>query len=263
MRIYYPIDVVAFSEQGQKSLDSLTSLLKRNKQVTITITGYADYLGANPHNIDLSVERSALVKKYIASKGFDTLRILHCGGKGALKPPDHYDSPVGIPQHRKVDVAIQWTVPAKPAATQGKNPHKPPSVVPPPLSNLKTLKAGDQITLPNVYFEGGRHIFIPQSYPTLDELVKILKENPTLKIEIQGHICCDSVSADGIDYESGKMELSVTRAKAVYDYLVEMGIKANRLTYKGFGGKIRLIKDERTESDRRRNRRVEIKVLEK
>jgi outer membrane protein OmpA-like peptidoglycan-associated protein len=88
-----------------------------------------------------------------------------------------------------------------------------------------------------------------------------MRDNPDLRIEIQGHVCCTYDGADGPNMETGGQYLSVDRAKAVYDYLVYYGISETRLNYKGFGGSKRLVDPELTEGDRTRNRRVEIVVL--
>lgn len=70
-------------------------------------------------------------------------------------------------------------------------------------------------------------------------LFNTLKTHPTLTIEIQGHLCCTTHNED------------------VYDYLVENGISADRLSYKGFGGTRKIITEEESEEDKTTNRRVE------
>jgi len=82
-----------------------------------------------------------------------------------------------------------------------------------------------------------------------------MEEMPTLKISIEGHICCDS---------NDVTQLSLARAKLVYDYLVKNGIDAKRLSYKGFGA-TRPIHPlpELNENEQKENRRVEIRILSK
>ncbi len=87
----------------------------------------------------------------------------------------------------------------------------------------------------------------------LDKLAQTIKENPEMKIEIQGHAC-------EIGTEKYNYDLSVRRAKSVRDYLVQKGIKKNRLTIKGFGEKIPIVMGH-TEEARAKNRRVEFKIL--
>ncbi|MER3497850.1 MAG: hypothetical protein C4308_04060 [Chitinophagaceae bacterium] len=122
---------------------------------------------------------------------------------------------------------------------------------------------GDNIVLKNLNFFGGRHVLLPGSEETLEELLALLNRKPNLKIEIQGYVCCTPASSDGLDLDTKKPDLSVQRAKMVYDYLVEMGIEKTRLSYKGFGGNNKIIEDENTEYNRMLNRRVEIKIVGK
>jgi outer membrane protein OmpA-like peptidoglycan-associated protein len=79
-------------------------------------------------------------------------------------------------------------------------------------------------------------------------------QNPKLKIEIQGHICCNS---------SGKETLSTQRAKAIKGFLKIQGIDNSRVTYKGFGSTQPLFSlPEKNEQERAANRRVELLIIE-
>ena len=86
-----------------------------------------------------------------------------------------------------------------------------------------------------------------------------MKENPKLKIEVQGHICC-VYNGDGDDLDTGERNLSVARAKAICDFLIKNGIDASRLSYRGFGSSKRLPNISIFDS---KNRRVEILILDK
>lgn len=117
--------------------------------------------------------------------------------------------------------------------------------------------------LENLNFEGGRHFLLEESMPILEELLKALQNNPTVTIEIQGYVCCTLGESDGLDLDLQTQDLSVQRAKAIYNFLVEKGIAANRLKYQGFGGSRKIYPYEQNEYERSRNRRVEIKILSK
>ena len=67
---------------------------------------------------------------------------------------------------------------------------------------------------------------------------------------------------DSMGEDQFNMDLSQRRAKAVYDFFVSKGIDANRLTYEGYG-ETQPIEDNTTEIGRQKNRRVELKILEK
>jgi outer membrane protein OmpA-like peptidoglycan-associated protein len=96
----------------------------------------------------------------------------------------------------------------------------------------------------------------------LDNLYYSLNAYPHLEIEIHGYICCTNNNEDGLDLGTGTPNLSENRAKAVYDFLIQMGISPQRLSYKGFGSSKKLVQ-EVTEEDRITNRRVEIKIVKK
>jgi outer membrane protein OmpA-like peptidoglycan-associated protein len=93
---------------------------------------------------------------------------------------------------------------------------------------------------------------MPESYKVLDEVVKILKENPELKLAIEGH-----TSGDGI-FEAN-MKLSQSRANNVMKYFLSKGIEVSRITAKGFGP-THPINNGTTESAKSQNRRVEMKL---
>ncbi len=86
-----------------------------------------------------------------------------------------------------------------------------------------------------------------------DNAIKILKLNPSLMIEIQGH-------TDSSGSAAYNQQLSIKRAQAVKNLLIKNGINANRLSVKGFG-ESRPIASNSTELGRHKNRRVEYKVL--
>jgi outer membrane protein OmpA-like peptidoglycan-associated protein len=93
----------------------------------------------------------------------------------------------------------------------------------------------------------------PQSQIELDKLVKLLNENPTLKIEISGH-------TDNVGKPADNLFLSNNRAKAVVSYLITKKIAGQRLTAKGYG-ETKPVADNKTEDGRAMNRRTEMKVV--
>ena len=102
-----------------------------------------------------------------------------------------------------------------------------------------------------IQFEFRKAVLLDESKKVLDEVVEILKQDPDLKIDIEGHTSNDgSLPAN--------MKLSDDRANAVRDYLVSKGIDGARLTAKGFGP-TQPLNENRTEAERVQNRRVELK----
>jgi len=100
-----------------------------------------------------------------------------------------------------------------------------------------------------------RHWDIPaNAHTSLNEVVKVLKENPGLRFEIQGH-------TDNRGSQKTNATLSGKRANSVKGYLVKHGISARRLTSKGYGSS-HPIADNKTSAGRAENRRVELKEIQ-
>jgi len=119
---------------------------------------------------------------------------------------------------------------------------------------LEKIKVGTKIVLRNVFFDVDKATLRQESVTELDRLVAIMNENPGLKIEISGH-----TDSDGNDDHN--LKLSQTRAKSVLDYVVKKGIKADRLTSKGYGETQPMAAND-SPTNKQMNRRTEIKVLE-
>ena len=100
-----------------------------------------------------------------------------------------------------------------------------------------------------------------KAFSDLKKLLKILKETPSIEIEIQGHVCCTVKEPDGFDFDTGIENLSEARAETIKEYLVQNGIKAERLTTIGFGGTKKRFPEEKNIDEQNKNKRVEIKIL--
>ncbi len=119
---------------------------------------------------------------------------------------------------------------------------------------LHPLIAGENIIIRTIYFDPDSHKLRKESRIALNRLVKILKQNPAIRLLIKGHVA--KVSASKIDPQW----LSKQRAKAVKQYLVENDISPSRLQTKGFGSS-NPIGDNSTEEGRIKNRRTEFEIL--
>ena len=118
---------------------------------------------------------------------------------------------------------------------------------------LQPIEANASIVLKNVFFDVNKFDLKPESEAELDILVRLLNENPTLKIQIGGH-------TDNVGKPADNLALSNNRAKAVVRYLVSKNIAAQRLLAKGLG-ETQPIDDNKTEEGRAKNRRTEVKVI--
>lgn len=120
---------------------------------------------------------------------------------------------------------------------------------------LKPIKVGETLQLSNVFYEFDSWNLKKESVSELDKLYKLLYENTGINIEIGGY-------TDSIGTESYNLKLSEKRALSVVNYLVDKGIKRERLTFRGYGA-ASPVGDNITEDGRKLNRRTEVKVIGK
>ncbi len=118
---------------------------------------------------------------------------------------------------------------------------------------LSPLTSGSTIALRNIFFPTASYELLPTSNAELDKLVKLLKANPALRIELGGHT--DNVGAD-----AANLTLSDKRAQAVRDFIIARGVDGARITAKGYGETKPTATNE-TEEGRAQNRRTEVTVL--
>ena len=124
----------------------------------------------------------------------------------------------------------------------------------PQVKDFQLVKEGMAITLRGVYFDFDKSTIKPESRPALEDAAKILNENPTIRVEIQGHT--DSKGSD--EYN---LSLSDRRAASVVGYLVQnLGIDRSRLTSRGYGESQPIATND-TDAGRALNRRVEFVIL--
>ena len=211
----------------------------RNKKVKFTkLIGYCDFRASNGYNDTLAFNRAKFVSHIIEK--VTNQKQIEIESKG-----ENFEQNSDLKLNRKVEIFYEELVIEK---TLPKDDKKDLS------QQVSTAKVGDKLVLKNLHFYNRSGIFVPESRPILEELLKIMLANPNLKIEIQGHICCQK----GTDVE----DTAKVRALAVYNYLINNGINKNRLSYKSFGSSkpIHII-PENNEDERNENRRVEIQIV--
>jgi len=107
--------------------------------------------------------------------------------------------------------------------------------------------------LKGVQFESGKDVLTKGSLPILDKVAKVLKENKSYDLEINGY-------TDNVGDKDKNMVLSQKRAESVKQYLESKGIQADRLFAHGYG-ETNPVADNTTAAGRAKNRRVEFKVI--
>ncbi len=124
----------------------------------------------------------------------------------------------------------------------------------PPLADGSLLTKSEPVILKNVFFETAKADLRPESITELNQLKKLLTDNPRIRIQLNGH-------TDNIGSDIDNLNLSDARAKAVYNFLVENGIDATRLESKGYGETLSIDTND-TPEGRQNNRRTEFVVIE-
>ena len=122
-------------------------------------------------------------------------------------------------------------------------------------AEVKAIEPGKVCDLRDIYYETNSYTLTQASKVVLALFIEFLKDNPTVKVEIQGH-------TDNIGNDDANQKLSEQRAKAVYDYVIGKGIPADRLRYKGYG-ESQPIADNNTATGRAKNRRTVFLIYEK
>jgi len=117
---------------------------------------------------------------------------------------------------------------------------------------LAPIEVGTVVRLNNVFFDFDKWDLRPESFVELDRVVKLLKENPGIVIEMSAHT--DSKGSDEYNFK-----LSDNRARSVMEYILSKGIPASRITSQGYG-ETKPVADNDTDEHRQLNRRVEFKI---
>ncbi len=239
----------------------ISSLQKGNR---MTLHGHTDLIGSQEYNEALSSKRVKAVHAFLLENGVLAPQILDALAHGEYFPLNENLTEEERRLNRRVTIMILED------RLESNLPGLVDSEAPDSIKTLSEqlsdtlLVEGSTIALSNINFIGGMAKIVPESRASLMELLDVMKEHPNLAIEIQGHICCQDGPGDGIDLETGIRNLSVERAKTVYEFLSTNGIAKERISYRGFGHSRPIYPfPERTEFEGIANRRVEIKIIRK
>lgn len=255
--------------------ESLKKWITANPKVKIVaINGFTDKDGSNALNDTLSQNRVSFIYDYIANKvairsDFKSRSfgesLTQKGDKTKNRRVDIYyilekdlareNEILGIKEEIKVEEKrpqIKY-----PDIFQVQNPNGTVSnfeLDTKFMQQVTEAKSGEKLQIKNLNFQFNTFAVTNESRGKLYELLLVMQQNPQLKIQIQGHICCNA---------SHKETLSTQRAKAIKEFLKMQGIDASRLTFKGFGSTEPIFPlPEKSEDERAANRRVEILIVE-
>lgn len=251
--VYFLRNSDQLNEESKKKLDSLAQL---KTQLIFRVFGNCDPSGNAELNKLLSENRANVVTKYLQGKIGQNINLKNAVGLGIEKQINDNSTEELRRKNRRVDIFIEKTL------VPGEKQYR--KMLPSFFSvKVSQMKVKDTFSLPDVNFIGGRHVWLPKGDRLLNQLFKILYENPSLEVELQGHICCDYDNFDGEDSDLGTFNLSWTRANAIKEFLLKQGLESARIKVKGLGHLNPVVYPELSEIDRVLNRRVEIVLLKK
>jgi outer membrane protein OmpA-like peptidoglycan-associated protein len=226
--IFFEFDKFNLKEEQAEGVVTFVQKIDTARIESIQIYGYCDDRGKDEYNFVLSTNRATTVKNKLIERGIKSKIIITLEGKGRIMLDEDLqtDIPEARSKNRRVDVVVNYK-----------------SIT---IENLKipgvysTIKkdavAGDRIYLEKVLFERGSSQLTFQAKKELDKIALLLLKFKNIQFEVQGHVCCTpTYHREAIDRETKKRELSVNRAKRVFNYLFKKGISNSRMTYRGYG----------------------------
>jgi outer membrane protein OmpA-like peptidoglycan-associated protein len=256
--VYFETNQHKLTPKNEQKIDSLMKVVPFDR---IYLEGYADSTGNVKYNMQLSKKRAEEIVNYIKIKhGYHNIEWTYKGQEHTDQKDlsnqrrvdiVFYKNPVKEQEQKITEVKVEKEVvktkiiqPVKVIEAHSSDPSKD--------EKMNEIFTQDVIVFNNVLFEPGSDEFLHNKTPNeLYYLAYALDSMPSIKIEIAGHVCC-------VD----NLKLSEKRAKAVYQFLINQGIDKKRLSYKGYSNKQPVVK-EITPEDERKNRRVEVKILER
>lgn len=242
--LYFEHNSHTLTEAHLTRLDSLKRLTNKD-ELDIHIRGYANNIGTESYNLRLSSLRAQNVKAQLRE-----FTIISSTGYGELETDSANDRRVDILVHRKVDhVPVEGEIIEPPMDQEDEGPN---------ITNWTDFKKGDKIVLKDIFFYADQDVIMNESKDALDELTSFLKQNPTIRFRLIGHICCgdpESPGRDLINERTGARNLSEARAQSLRNYLVKKGIDKKRIRYVGMAFRNPTGKGDRFD------RRVEIEII--
>ena len=216
---------------------------QKNRKITATKVGSSGFV------TELEADNNYLVE--VDAAGYDRFSMkfeASSGGRSVFPismTPTRKPVPVVTPTAPPIPI-VATPIPTKTTAKKAaKQPAKPMS------DNIfDNIKAGQSLTVEdNVYFDQSSYILRYESYPQLDRLVSMLWKYPKLAVEIIGH-------TDDVGDSRLNLILSENRSKVIANYIMNKGIKEDRIMHTGKGQTKPLVGND-SEENKKRNRRVE------
>ncbi|MCA0152414.1 OmpA family protein [Winogradskyella vincentii] len=250
-QVYFETDKYEVPETEHSRLLLFLSNIENLDIEKVSIYGFCDDRGSDSYNLVLSQQRADAIKEIFSNNEFDESKITNVDGKGEILVNIVHEENLSKIRglNRKVEIIAQ--------------PYDPPrQIVSKPVKKTTEeklkgdLKEGDKILLENILFKTGYSYLTKESKIRLDRIADVLVERKDIYFTVEGHVCCTYGTRDAIDRKTKKRNLSVARAKTVYDFLAKKGVSRSRMRYVGLKRKYPL------GGEPAYDRRVEIQVTQ-
>ncbi|WP_055436174.1 OmpA family protein [Lacinutrix algicola] len=243
--VYFDTDKYAVPLTEENRLLLFISQLDTIAVEKVSIYGFTDDRGSNEYNLELSQNRANAIKEMFAGYGIDPNLITNVNGKGEILLKVLNENEVSQIRglNRKVEVIVSKKLPVKAIKENNKEEVEiAEDTKEKTTDDIKkgTIKKGDKIRLDKIYFKTNYSYVTSDSKKTLLELANIMLDNKGVYFTIQGHVCCTQNSRDAVDKKTGKRNLSLARAKYIYDYLERKGVEKKRMKFVGMRRKFPL-----------------------
>jgi len=251
---FLPNKTTLVNPSGNEDLKNVMRALEKSPDLKLEIGGHTDRSGNEATNKALSKKRAKYVYDYLIKQGVSSDNLTF-RGYGSSKPAYTNRTKRGRAANRRIEIKVLMK---KEESSDKLVDEKEDAFDNKKNSSLKDLfdkKVGESLLLNHVIFEPNMFTINDTNTVQVDSLFELMKYNSALKIEIMGY-----TDKSGIEHKN--ITLSINRAKAVYDRLIELGIAEDRLFYSGCGSE-NPIAPNTYRWGRDLNRRIEIVLLEK
>lgn len=257
---YFENDQSVPTPYSQNQLKLFKASYRRGEIFILEIYSYTDSIGSTAYNDSLARKRLNYVSSYLGVPSASTVQLKPYGLVRKYDVKDYKS-------WRRVDVYYSMKPPAvpKPSDTKDSIPTETfdeeittdttevfyGPIEESPAPSVDTVPDFSENSAPYIldveFFEGTAKMDM-KSEGEVKKFADFMKDHPNLSIQIRGHVCCGN-----------NMRISKHRARAVYHALIKHGIDKRRLDYVGMSNKEPLVFPEKTNADRQRNRRVDVK----
>ncbi len=245
-RFYFETNASELKLEQKKRFDQFLDTINSMTHKISDVQTFCDNRGSDEFNGELAIERLTFITSQLAKKGFTNLSSQSNGETLSGES----NMPEDLRKWRKVEIHLENLIEVEKSTIDNLEN----SAVEEPLrSTFDELTVSDlkennfeAVILKIEFIPGTNALLNEYSYYELDRLFLFMKRNENVTAFIRGHVCCGS-----------DLYLSMERAYAVYNSLIQGGISPKRLSFKGFDNTMPLV-EETSEENMQKNRRVDV-----